>query len=163
MNRKVLLRSSLISLLLAALAPLLIALFISFVGGPLSRQLMATLQLGGVTGVYLASALAVFLLLLVANFAVSAAVSQSGSPHTSQRLAREEGEEEDDREIGEVKWFNVNKGYGFITRHNGDDVFVHFRAIRGKGHRTLAEGQKVRYHIIENERGLQADDVTIIT
>ena len=50
-----------------------------------------------------------------------------------------------------------------VTRDSGEDVFVHFRAIRGRGHRTLAEGQKVRYHIIENERGLQADDVTVIT
>ncbi|TFH88750.1 cold shock domain-containing protein [Billgrantia azerbaijanica] len=71
--------------------------------------------------------------------------------------------ENDDREIGEVKWFNVNKGYGFIKRDSGEDVFVHFRAIRGRGHRTLAEGQKVRYHVVKNERGLQANDVTVIT
>ena len=64
----------------------------------------------------------------------------------------------------QANWLvNVNKGYGFITRDDGEDVFVHFRAIRGRGHRTLAEGQKVRYHVIQNERGLQADDVTVIT
>ncbi|MCA1771400.1 MAG: cold-shock protein [Halomonas sp.] len=68
----------------------------------------------------------------------------------------------DGREEGEVKWFNTNKGYGFITRDNGDDVFVHFRAIRGRGPRMLSEGQIVRYHVIKNERGLQADDVSII-
>ena len=81
----------------------------------------------------------------------------------ARRLAHLAELENDDREIGEVKWFNVNKGYGFITRDSGEDVFVHFRAIRGKGHRTLAEGQKVRYHVVENERGLQADDVTVIS
>ena len=104
--------------------------------------------------VYVAAALAVFLLLLVATLAVNVLTPQ---------LVNLAEVENDDREIGEVKWFNVNKGYGFITRDSGEDVFVHFRAIRGRGHRTLAEGQKVRYHIIENERGLQADDVTVIT
>ncbi|MDR5906317.1 cold-shock protein [Franzmannia qiaohouensis] len=158
MNHKVFVRCLIISLLLAAPAPLLITLFVSFTGGLLSQQLLASLELGGVAGVYMAVAAAVFLLLLVATSAVQV-LSPSASP-ASAVLADIEN---DDREIGEVKWFNVNKGYGFITRDNGDDVFVHFRAIRGKGHRTLAEGQKVRYHVVENERGLQADDVTVIT
>ena len=157
MNRKVFVRCLIISLLLAAPAPLLITLFVSLTGGLLSQQLLASLELGGVAAVYMAVAVAVFVLLLVATSAVQVL---SPSLPTSAVLADIEN---DDREIGEVKWFNVNKGYGFITRDNGDDVFVHFRAIRGKGHRTLAEGQKVRYHIVENERGLQADDVTVIT
>lgn len=154
MNRKVLLRCSLISLLLAAPAPLLIALFASFTGGALSRELFASLELGGVGAAYLAAAAAVFVLLLIATLTLNVLTPQ---------LATLAEVEDDDREIGEVKWFNVNKGYGFITRDDGEDVFVHFRAIRGRGHRTLAEGQKVRYHVIENERGLQADDVTVIT
>lgn len=154
MNRKVLLRCSLISLLLAAPAPLLIALFISFTGRILSRELFATLEPSGVAVIYVAVAVAVFVPLLIATLAVNM---------LTPKLATLAEVEDDDREIGEVKWFNVNKGYGFITRDSGEDVFVHFRAIRGKGHRTLAEGQKVRYHVIENERGLQADDVTVIT
>ncbi|EPC01659.1 cold-shock protein [Litchfieldella anticariensis FP35 = DSM 16096] len=154
MNRKVLLRCSLISLLLAAPAPLLIALFISFTGRTLSRELFATLEPSGVAVIYVAVAVAVFVPLLIATLAVNM---------LTPKLATLAEVEDDDREIGEVKWFNVNKGYGFITRDSGEDVFVHFRAIRGKGHRTLAEGQKVRYHVIENERGLQADDVTVIT
>ncbi|PMR66885.1 cold-shock protein [Halomonas heilongjiangensis] len=154
MNRKVVLRCSFISLLLAAPAPLLIALFVHLTGGVLSRELSASLEVGGVAVVYFAAAAAVFLLLLVATLAVNALTPQ---------LVNLAEVEDDDREVGEVKWFNVNKGYGFITRDDGEDVFVHFRAIRGRGHRTLAEGQKVRYHVIENERGLQADDVTVIT
>jgi len=63
------------------------------------------------------------------------------------------------RETGTVKWFNTSKGFGFITRENGDDVFVHFRSIRGQGHRTLIEGQKVEFTITEGEKGLQAEDV----
>lgn len=158
MNRKIFFRCFIISLLLAVPAPLLITLFVSFTGGLLSEQLLAAFELDGVAVVYFAAAVAVFLLLLIASIAV-----QSLAPATSVTPGVLADIENDDRELGEVKWFNVNKGYGFITRSNGDDVFVHFRAIRGKGHRTLAEGQKVRYHVIENERGLQADDVTVIT
>lgn len=53
-----------------------------------------------------------------------------------------------ERETGTVKWFNDAKGYGFIQRGNGADVFVHYRAIRGEGHRSLAEGQQVEFSVI---------------
>ena len=68
------------------------------------------------------------------------------------------------RERGTVKWFNVSKGYGFITRESGDDVFVHFRAIRGKGRgrRSLTEGQIVEFVLTDGEKGPQADEVAII-
>lgn len=63
------------------------------------------------------------------------------------------------RETGSVKWFNANKGYGFITRENGDDVFVHFRSIRGKGRRSLQEGQRVEFVLAQGDKGAQAEDV----
>ncbi|MFT5577087.1 MAG: CspA family cold shock protein [Bermanella sp.] len=63
------------------------------------------------------------------------------------------------RETGKVKWFNTNKGYGFITRENGDDVFVHFRSIRGKGRRSLIEGESVQFVLAQGEKGAQAEDV----
>ncbi len=65
-----------------------------------------------------------------------------------------------DQELGTVKWFNAAKGFGFITRDNGDDIFVHFRSIRGKGHRSLGEGQRVVFSIAESDKGLQAVDVS---
>jgi CspA family cold shock protein len=65
----------------------------------------------------------------------------------------------ENRELGNVKWFSANKGFGFITRDSGDDVFVHFRSIRGEGHRVLHDGQRVEFAISEGEKGLQADDV----
>lgn len=68
----------------------------------------------------------------------------------------------DTREEGVVKWFNGAKGFGFITRESADDVFVHFRSIRGRGHRTLHEGQRVRFSVVESKKGLQADDVSVI-
>lgn len=63
------------------------------------------------------------------------------------------------RETGTVKWFNAAKGFGFITRENGDDIFVHFRSIQGKGHRSLGEGQAVIFEVAESDKGLQAVDV----
>lgn len=62
-------------------------------------------------------------------------------------------------EQGTVKWFNNDKGYGFITRESGDDVFVHFSAIQGDGFKSLDEGQHVTFDVEEGERGLQAANV----
>lgn len=61
--------------------------------------------------------------------------------------------------VGKVKWFSAEKGYGFIAREEGDDVFVHFSAIQSDGYKTLDEGQKVSFDIIEGERGPQAANV----
>ncbi len=66
------------------------------------------------------------------------------------------------REVGTVKWFDSAKGYGFISREQGEDVFVHFRAIRGDGFRTLEEGQRVEFNVAQGQKGLQADDVAVI-
>ncbi len=62
-------------------------------------------------------------------------------------------------EKGTVKWFNATKGYGFITRENGDDVFVHYSAISGDGFKTLEEGQEVEFEIVEGDKGPQATNV----
>lgn len=94
--------------------------------------------------------------------AVLAAIASVLGLFIANQSPDNEEDENDTREHGQVKWFNVNKGFGFVTRENGDDVFVHFRAIRGKGHRTLVQGQKVRFHVIESDKGLQAEDVSIL-
>lgn len=60
---------------------------------------------------------------------------------------------------GTVKWFNAEKGFGFIQREGGDDVFVHFSAIQGEGFKTLEEGQKVSFDIVNGARGEQAENV----
>ena len=64
-----------------------------------------------------------------------------------------------DRETGTVKWFNDAKGFGFIERESGDDVFVHHSAIRGEGFRSLTDGQKVEFEVVESPKGPAAEAV----
>lgn len=66
------------------------------------------------------------------------------------------------RERGTVKWFNNDKGYGFIQREQGEDVFVHFRAINSDGYRSLREGQRVEFNVTQGQKGPQAENVTVI-
>ena len=63
---------------------------------------------------------------------------------------------------GTVKWFNGAKGYGFLAREGGDDVFVHFSAIQGEGFKNLQEGQKVEFNVEQGPKGLQASNVVVI-
>ena len=67
------------------------------------------------------------------------------------------------KEQGSVKWFSASKGFGFITRDSGQDIFVHFRSISGNGHRILREGQRVEFAVTEGSKGLQAEDVIALT
>ncbi len=67
-----------------------------------------------------------------------------------------------ERETGTVKWFNDAKGYGFISRDAGEDVFVHFSAIEGAGFRSLSEGQRVEFTVEQGPKGLQAVHVTAL-
>ncbi|MEA3340488.1 MAG: cold-shock protein [Chloroflexota bacterium] len=67
-----------------------------------------------------------------------------------------------ERETGTVKWFSDAKGYGFIQRDGGEDVFVHYSAITGGGFRTLQEGQRVEFSVKQGPKGLQADDVQAV-
>ena len=60
---------------------------------------------------------------------------------------------------GKVKWFNESKGYGFIQQDNGSDVFVHYSSVKGDGFKTLAEGQRVKFEIVEGDRGPKASNV----
>jgi CspA family cold shock protein len=67
-----------------------------------------------------------------------------------------------ERVTGTVKWFNGAKGYGFIAREGGDDVFVHYSAIQGEGFRNLEEGQSVEFNVEQGQKGLQATNVTVV-
>ncbi len=66
----------------------------------------------------------------------------------------------EDRVTGTVKWFNATKGFGFIEQDEGEDVFVHYSAIAGDGYRSLEEGQRVEYNVVDSDRGPQAQGVS---
>jgi CspA family cold shock protein len=104
-------------------------------------------------------------------FLVSSAISQiighssGGAVSESSEYSEDDSSEADGpegSETGTVKWFNVNKGFGFITTDAGDDVFVHFRSIRGRGRRSLRQGQMVRFDLSEGDKGMQADNVSVV-
>jgi len=65
-------------------------------------------------------------------------------------------------EKGRVKWFNATKGFGFIEREDGSDIFVHYSAISAEGFRTLTEGQEVSFEVVEGDKGLQASNVQVV-
>ncbi|MBE2235563.1 MAG: cold-shock protein [Anaerolinea sp.] len=81
---------------------------------------------------------------------------------TSRRVRSKEKQHVSNREQGTVKWFNASKGYGFIARANGEDVFVHQTEIQAEGYRTLNEGQQVEFDVEQGRKGLQASRVVAL-
>ena len=134
---------------------ILISIVLAAIATAISIQMLSNTELSSSTGITILSVL---------FFLVSTLSSLAGAnktPNKSQKNAPKASNLENSRETGTVKWFNTNKGFGFITRDSGDDVFGHFRSIRGQGHRTLIEGQRVEFSVTEGEKGLQAEDVAI--
>lgn len=107
--------------------------------------------------------LALTLLATLLYFVSSKKTTPVGSSQAHPRPAATTYDNAEDRETGTVKWFNTTKGFGFISRDLGEDIFVHFRAIRGEGHRVLVEGQRVEFNVMAREKGLQAEDVEILS
>lgn len=106
-------------------------------------------------------ALAYFSIALLAAI-VTLLLPARHSPQTSSRKAQTQSRIVHGKETGNVKWFSASKGFGFITRDNGQDIFVHFRSISGNGHRILREGQRVEFAVTEGSKGLQAEDVVAV-
>ena len=84
---------------------------------------------------------------------------RSRSDNDPRPPARAVAADDAEREQGTVKWFNGTKGFGFIIRDNGEEIFVHFRSIRGEGRRGLRDGQKVSFVVAQRDKGPQAEDV----
>jgi cold shock CspA family protein len=105
--------------------------------------------------------------LFAATFTLLVTQRNSARAHPPRRVATQaqafnHGTLRAGKEHGSVKWFSASKGFGFITRDNGEDIFVHFRSIHGNGHRILHEGQRVEFAVSEGSKGLQAEDVTAL-
>jgi CspA family cold shock protein len=77
----------------------------------------------------------------------------------ARRASSSSSSSSSNKEAGTVKWFNIKTGFGFITRDEGDDIFVHYRNIEGNGRRAINEGQRVKFLVIDGDKGLQADEV----
>jgi len=93
--------------------------------------------------------------------ATSARPERGGKPRSGKprKAATASAAGDSPREQGKVKWFNVSKGFGFIIRDNGEEIFVHFRSIRGGGRRGLRDGQTVTFVVTDSDKGPQAEDV----
>lgn len=177
-------KAILLSVLIAIPAPFVLA-FALLTFTPEVFQILSqsgSSELAGNTSFVLGSAQGIaayiiaFALFGIAGFlAVAFALPQSGRRNAPRRQSSDQSQYEDDDddgyddsgpegdEEGTVKWFNVKKGFGFIVRDSGDEVFVHFRAIRGRGRRVLRQGQLVRFTVVEADKGLQADNVSILS
>jgi len=113
--------------------------------------------LGELASYLVSGFLAAIILLISLSIKTAPRPARSKTAKPSSRAKPKDG-----RESGTVKWFDTNKGYGFITRSMGEDIFVHFRSIKGSGYRSLYEGQAVEFIVTEGDKGPQAEDIHII-
>jgi len=132
-----------------------ISLITSAIATGISTQLLTLENFSTTSGLITLAAL------IFASTIAAALVASNKGTKKAVKSVQKDANSDNSRESGTVKWFNTSKGFGFITRDAGDDVFVHFRSIRGQGHRTLFEGQRVEFNITEGDKGLQAEDVAI--
>ncbi len=143
MNTKIIIASLIVAIVLCALA-FFIDLYSIF---PQPLAIFASAFLGGCFSCY---------------WVCSAEGAADAPAPARQKKSRSKPASKGKKETGSVKWFSASKGFGFITRDNGEDIFVHFRSIMGNGHRILREGQRVEFAVSEGTKGLQAEEVTAI-
>ena len=148
-----LIRKLAVSIVLAAIAPAALGYLLQ-AGTELDLQAVLG---NNISLAYMLAALVFFVVAFASAQAVPARRRRNRSSGTVV-----ESDVEDGRERGMVKWFNVKKGFGFITWDDGEDVFVHFRSIRGQGHRSLTEGQRVKFNVVRGQKGPQAEDVSVV-
>ena len=123
----------------------------------LTAAVPATLSLSGLGGSEIspnAALVAILFIAITIGVFISPAITAGGRNSKPKPKKAAAG-----REQGIVKWFNVSKGYGFVTRASGEEIFVHFRSIRGKGRKVLREGQKIEFTVTQGEKGPQAEDI----
>lgn len=161
MSTKSLSKKLLVSALIALPFPYILLIASQFAGG-LPLELTASSFLSSEQGVsfYIVAWLIFLAASLIASIAGEASKPAAYSTNEEQESDHSDGPE--GSESGSVKWFNVNKGFGFITTDAGEDVFVHFRSIRGHGRRSLRQGQLVRFDLSDGDKGKQADNVSVL-
>ena len=119
------------------------------------------ISVGALFGLLLAVSMSALVIDAMIRGSVSGSERQAATPRAHKPKASS-GDGSDGREQGSVKWFNTNKGYGFIARDSGGEIFVHYRSIQGNGRRFLRDGQRVEFTVGEGEKGPQAEDVGVL-
>lgn len=120
----------------------------------------AAVSVAAVFGLLLAIAMSALVIDAVIRGSVSnVPAAQTGASKPKPKTTSSSGA---GREQGTVKWFNTNKGYGFIARDAGGEIFVHYRSIQGSGRRFLRDDQRVEFTVGEGEKGPQAEDVAVL-
>lgn len=140
-----------------------VKIIIALVIAAIASSAVAVLQGGQIPDLVLIAAfsIATVVTALLPSASKSAAAPQKNKQHKADRARTESKHSADaDREYGQVKWFNTSKGFGFITMDDGEEIFVHFRSIRGEGRRGLRDGQRVSFIVADSEKGPQAEDVS---
>lgn len=140
--------STLYRIILSATLAAIAAASIEFISNPDSNAIINPVSF---VMIFIATALGAF---------ISPIIKPSVSTPSSKSSDKSSGRK--GREIGTVKWFNVSKGYGFVTRASGEEIFVHFRSISGNGRKVLREGQKIEFSVVDGDKGPQAEDVDIV-
>lgn len=140
---------------------IVVAVIISgFYQGHISQEAIYAIDLTTMLSFIAATLITVLLSQVNIGNTAASSLGQSDTNQASESAANAE------REEGTVKWFNVSKGFGFITRSNGEEIFVHYRSIRetgqNHGRRRLFENQVVTFAVVDSNKGLQADDVDVI-
>lgn len=143
---------------------LIVKLIISLVIAIVASTVTTLLQDGSIPDLLLLAAFSIATVATALLVSPSASTSAEGSASKpaktrTQEPARHTAADDSAREQGEVKWFNVSKGFGFITKDDGEEIFVHFRSIRGEGRRALRDGQRVSFVVAQSDKGPQAEDV----
>ena len=102
------------------------------------------------------------LAVIVVASVISGFITSNGSTSNNASVAESYNSGGQGEETETVKWFNAKKGYGFITRDTGDDVFVHYRSVEGNGRRGITDGKRVSFVVVESDKGPQAETVQVL-
>ena len=140
-------------------------LIILCISAILAAFITQAVSLTGLSALLLSSFLAVIIMLFTQSIKTESIGKFFSARKAAKATSKKAGKTKSDpnRESGTVKWFDSNKGYGFITRSMGEDIFVHFRSIKGNGYRSLYEGQAVEFLVTQGSKGPQAEDIKIVS
>jgi CspA family cold shock protein len=136
-------------------------LIVSLVIAAIAATLTSIMKTGEVFDLWLfvAFVLATAATALLVRDGTATSASPSVSSSSTGKVDEITSDNDTAREYGKVKWFNISKGFGFIIKEDGEEIFVHFRSIRGEGRRGLRDGQDVSFVVAESDKGPQAEDV----